>query len=693
MSDANDRVVDTEEGELTALKRRVEELEGELARARDSTRPEALARRRLRDAMDVAGIGIFDWDAATGSLYWSDAHHRIYDVSANGFDRTFEGVLERVHGDDRARIESTVRAALADIKPFELNHRIVRDGGEVRHVRVMGCPFADDDGRLAQMTGVVMDITEHQRSERELERMVRQLAEAQVIARMGSFEWSRDGREMQVSKEIYRIFDYEPSKDSASNAKRYFDYIHPDDLEEVERELAQARESEDGSFRFEHRIVRDDGEVHHVLVEGRFDREGDGGATRVIGTLKDVTQERQRAQADRTFEQRLLRSQKLEALGQLAGGVAHDFNNLLTAIMGNVAIMRRRATRADGQYATESVDAGLREIEQASRRATDLTRQLLAFGRRPIGRPDPVDLNQTITSMGEMLARLIGEHIHLDVDLDGGEQGMVVRADPTQLEQVILNLVINARDAMPEGGLLTLSTFRVEVDEAAAEGEPGAAGGAHIVIRVQDTGVGIPPEVVDRIFEPFFTTKPAGRGTGLGLATVYGAMRQARGHCAVQSAPGKGTIFDVRFPAALEEAAPSNEGQRVEPARGGEETILLCEDDDQVRQVTSEILRSRGYEVLEAADGHAALRIVDAGRVSVDLLLTDVVMPHVDGRTLARQFLEKEPNLPVVFVSGYTPDAPVDSSSSFPGPLVQKPFNAEELLLAVRRALDSAEER
>jgi CheY-like chemotaxis protein len=370
----------------------------------------------------------------------------------------------------------------------------------------------------------------------------------------------------------------------------------------------------------------------------------------------------------------------MEAIGNLAGGIAHDFNNLLTAIIGYLSFVQRRLPP------DAPVRDDLAEVERAARRAATLTSQLLSYARRQMVVPTSVDLNETVAGLTPMVRRLVGEDIEVDTQL--AETLGSVRVDPGQLEQVLLNLVANARDAMPSGGSLQLVTRNVAITSSAARAIPEARPGQYVALEVEDTGAGMTPEVQARIFEPFFTTKPPGAGTGLGLAMCYGIVRQAEGLILVESEPGRGTRFSVLLPRegadADTVAAPLLPGPVA-----GRETVLLVEDDPTVRVVTGRMLRELGYSVLEAGSASEARNVAASADGRIDLLLTDVVMPGGSGRELAQALTLARPGLPVVFMSGYTADVVlrqgiVQDQVAF----LSKPFTADSLAAVVRRSLD-----
>ena len=418
----------------------------------------------------------------------------------------------------------------------------------------------------------------------------------------------------------------------------------------------------------------------------------------ISATVRDVTdrleahaeRERLKAAAERErLEAQLHQSQRLESLGQLAGGVAHDFNNLLAVMLNYTTFVAEEidaaAEREGGPWAQVSRD--LQQVQRAGQRATELTHQLLAFGRREVVRPQVLDLNTVVAEVETLLQRTLGEHIQLHTTLTPGL--WPVLADPGQLEQVLVNLAVNARDAMPDGGTLSIDTVNVTVDGAAER--PDLHAGRYVKLRVGDTGTGIPPEIAERVFEPFFTTKPKGKGTGLGLATVYGIITQAGGTAEIQSSPGAGTAFSAYLPATDRQPAAVEEPAAAGPRSLGGETVLVVEDEAALREVICRILGRNGYHVLAADGGPEALKLAEHSTRSVDLLLTDVIMPHMLGKELAAKLCDRYPGIRVLYMSGYAQPVLASQGTLDPGViLVEKPFSEDVLLDRVRAALDPA---
>ena len=415
---------------------------------------------------------------------------------------------------------------------------------------------------------------------------------------------------------------------------------------------------------------------HRWTIRALFGWDGRTIAFQAIG--QDITRER-------FLEHQFRHGEKMRAVGQLAGGIAHDFNNILTAILGNAELAV--GALDDPEPSHQFIRDGLNQIEKSGRRAADLTRQLLMFSRRDVANPEVFDLNQVLKSMEKMLPRVISENIALQVTCSP-EPGFVL-ADASQMEQVVMNLAVNARDAMPDGGMLEIETRFKDLDEVYVRNHPGSQSGPHVMLAVSDNGEGIKKENLDRLFEPFFTTKPKDKGTGLGLATVYGIVQRFGGHVRVYSELGHGSTFKVYLP-LTEPKEPGPDGKtRVPRAEGGSETILVCEDEDSVRRLAVLQLRDAGYAVIEAENGDQALHQAAEADIPLDLLVTDVIMPQMDGKTLSRELTEAHPGLKTLFVSGYTASAIARHGILENGvEFIEKPFNRNELLSRVREILD-----
>jgi PAS domain S-box-containing protein len=531
---------------------------------------------------------------------------------------------------------------------------VYSDGRDLRiwEVRIGPIRF---EGNIVGLIATTTNVTEQRRAEADRDRFFSLSLDMLVVA-------SPDGKLKRLNPAFGDILGYHPDD---LIAKPFIDLVHPDDrartMEAFEGLLTGA------GIDLENRYRRRDGSYRVFSWRATVDPITHD----VYGVARDITKQR-------ATEAQLMQAQKMEAVGQLAGGVAHDFNNLMQAILGNTELAMTDAE------VTPDVVEHLREVQGASRRAADLTKQLLAFSRRQALRPVPVDLNGLIRQLNKMLRRLLPENI--SIDFIPGHNVDTVKVDPTQMEQVIVNLCVNARDAMQAGGRLTIETENVLINGRYVEAHPWAKPGRYVLLTVTDTGAGMSAEVREHIFEPFYTTKDSQHGTGLGLATVYGIVRQHNGMIHVYSEIDDGTTFKVYLP--VDARLATGVGDKLEPvAPGGQETVLLAEDEERVRRVMVQILERAGYRVIAAASGREAVRMLREQTEPVHLVILDVVMPELGGPETWEQIKSLRPDVRVLFTSGHADERHLKRLP--PGAvLVEKPFRMEDLLHTIRNQLE-----
>jgi signal transduction histidine kinase/CheY-like chemotaxis protein len=547
---------------------------------------------------------------------------------------------------------------------------ILGKGDDPRTYDVHLSPLLDWRGQLAGRVVVLRDITDHKRVEEGLRKAEREKALIlESISEIVTYQ-DRDLRIVWTNQAVDRTTS--PTANGPVGQHCYEAWQQRDrPCEECPVEKALNTGQPHGD-----RVVAPDQRTWSVRaypVRGAGDE--------IVGAVEVALDITERENLERQF----LQAQRMEAVGRLAGGVAHDFNNLLTAILGYTSLLLSESGLA------ESTRADLQEIQQAAHRAASLTRQLLAFGRKQILQPRTLDLNAVVSNLAKMIRRLVGEDIELITELDPALGS--VRADPGQIEQLIMNLIVNARDAMPHGGKLVLKTANLELDKTCDHGQADIEPGSYVMLAVSDTGLGMDRETLSRVFEPFFTTKEGGKGTGLGLSTVYGIVRQHGGTIWPYSEPGQGSTFKICLPRVDQVVDPQEANAAFIELLRGTETILLAEDEDGVRALTRTALQRYGYTVLEARDGVEAISICQQHEGPVHLLLTDVVMPGMSGRELAESLSPFRPETKVLYMSGHTDDAIVrhgilDSSV----PFLQKPFAVGVLIYKVREVLESRSE-
>lgn len=535
------------------------------------------------------------------------------------------------------------------------------------------------EGTVHRFYGFIVDISERRAAEASLRDSEERLRLAMETAHMAAWDWNVVADTVTHSHTFGPLFGLLPGA-QLGNLEKFMNVVHPEDRERIRQGIALSLETE-AAFTREYRTVWPDGTVHWLSSRGHtMHSDEDGTPVRMIGIVTDITERKQAEVTLKSTEDQLRQAQKMEAVGQLAGGVAHDFNNLLTVITGYTDLLMSNLP------AGAPMLPDLEEIRNAAERAAWLTRQLLAFSRRQVLAPQVLDLNVLIGNIEKMLHRLLGEDILAKTEL--APRLARIKADPGQIEQILMNLAVNARDAMPVGGHLTIETDTVLLDESYPKKSAEVPPGRYVLLTVSDTGCGIDAETQKRIFEPFFTTKEPGKGTGLGLSTVYGIVKQSNGFIWLYSEPGVGTTFKIYLPAIDEEIQTANTMPPVQQ-RIGVETILLVEDAASLRILTKKILELTGYTVLAAGNLTEALKLAEERNWAIHLLLTDVVMPEGSGPDVADRLKERCPELKVLYMSGYTGTAMVHQGILESGSqLFQKPYSPDALRQKVREVLD-----
>jgi two-component system cell cycle sensor histidine kinase/response regulator CckA len=628
-----------------------------------------ISERRYRSLFEGNVAGVFRTAMDGRYLDCNEAYARIYGYASREEVLASSSLARYAHAAEREERLAKLRKERLFTNKETLQRR--KDGSSIWVLHNLAL-LKDEQGNEF-IEGTILDVTERKRAEAEILEWKNRYEAAVLASRQIIYDWDPRTNRVTFGVNLEAILGY-PSDEIGGVKNRWRELIHPDDLERYVKEMDRVQAIGTEPLHIEYRVRKKNGPYFTVKDEGNYILDGSEKAGHLVGFITDITEQRM-------LEEQLRQSQKMEAVGRLAGGLAHDFNNLLTVIKGYSRMV------LDDPRREEKVRANVEHIDSAAERAASLTRHLLAFSRKQVLQPKVIDLNLLIENLDKMLRRLIGEDI-LVVTATAETLGSV-KADPGQIEQVIMNLVVNARDAMPNGGKLTIETANVELDADYAREHEGVRPGRYIMLAVSDTGSGMDLQTQARIFEPFFTTKELGRGTGLGLSTVYGIVKQSGGHIWVYSELNRGTTFKIYF-ARVDDPA----GKVQHPARSGvptegHETLLLVEDDEQVRELTHSVLVACGYHVLLAENGQAALKICEQHGRDIDLLVTDVVMPGISGREVASQVTARWPNIKVLYMSGYTENSIVHHGVLENGTFfLAKPFTPTTLANKVRGVLD-----
>ena len=676
---------------------------GVLVVCRDVTK-DYLAAAALRDreaelarVQQLGRIGGLEVDLRTGFRNRrSPEYLLIHGLPPDAANESHDDWVRRIHPEDREATEKKFRDAIASrVGEYTVQYRIIRPSdGETRWISVKSTIERDENGRAVRLVGAHTDVTEQvvaeqalRQSEERYRKLADQLAELNATLAQRVEEKTRErDRIWNVSQDLLVVADRSGVWQTVNPAwtrtlgwseaellDRTSEWLeHPDD-NGLTRTQVKKLGADGTTVRFESRFRHKDGSYRWLSWTGVSERE------RIYAVARDVTAEKAAAERLRATEEALLQSQKMEAVGQLTGGIAHDFNNLLTGIVGSLDLLQTRLN----QGRTDNVARYINAAMTSANRAAALTHRLLAFARRQPLIPKSVDVNQLVVSLEDLLRRTIGETI--DLQIVAAADLWSTLCDPNQLESALLNLAINARDAMPDGGRLTIATSNARLDSVTAE-TPALSPGDYVCIIVTDTGVGMSAEVAARAFDPFFTTKPIGQGTGLGLSMIYGFARQSNGHVIIDSRIGQGTKVRLYLPRHRGDidASQASAARMAEHAATGE-TVLVIEDEPVVRGVVLEMLAEQGYRTLEAVDGPSGLKILRSDQ-RIDLLVTDVGLPGMNGRQVADQARESRPDLKILFITGYAESVAIADGFLQPGmEMITKPFDLDHLASASAR--------
>ena len=625
---------------------------------------EALFHLISENAADM--IAVVDMEGRR--IYNSLSYHKTLGYSPEELQASL--AFEQIHPEDRERVKNAAEEARIRGTGKTLEYRFRHKTGNWLFIESTSSVIRNAQGRPEKLVIVNRDVTERKKAEQALRQSETGFRSMIEDAPYGILRANTAGTFLQVNPALQRMLGYELEEELMQRDLASEIFRHAEEYQRMTWLLTRAEEFKD----LEMEWTRKEGTPITVRCSGRRRGDGNGIPAYFEVFAEDVTEKR-------VLERQLRMAQKMEAIGRLSGGIAHDFNNLLGVIIGYSALLKKKLGESNVFY-----EHAL-EIEKAGQRAASLTRQLLAFSRQQVLTPAVLSLNALASDMEKMLPRLLGEDIEVSLTLDP-ELGQV-KADQSQLEQVIMNLAVNARDAMPTGGKLKILTANVQFDQAYIRNHPGSKVGDYVMLAVTDTGTGMNAETLAHIFEPFFTTKERGKGTGLGLATVYGIVKQSNGYIWVESKPGAGASFQIYLPQHVGQLVADKQKVDSGEKLRGSESILLVEDAEALRRLAQTFLEASGFHVSPAESGEKALEIVARCPGTFDLVLTDVVMPGMNGRVLAEQLLSRQPGIKVLYMSGYTDTFIAGHGVLDPGTnLLHKPFTEEILLRKVREVLD-----
>lgn len=634
---------------------------------------------RLTEAQQLASIGYWYWDINTGDVEWSMEIYNIFGLDFEKFKPNIDSIMAlSPWPEENNRDREIMQKAIEGKKSGYYEQRFLLPSGETGYYLSTFQGIYDDAGTLIAIKGAIQDITKRKRAEEALRSSEQRFRDLVEMLPEAVFETTLNLELTFANQRAHELFGY--TREDLSLGLNGIEMIAPEDRDRLMKNMQKRILGDDGG-RIEYMAQKKDGTVFPVLFHASPVLK-DNKVAGFRGILMDMT-ERKEAEKEKTrLEDQYRQAQKVESIGRLAGGVAHDLNNLLTPILGYSEML------IDDLEPNEIYDEALTEIYQAGMRARNLISQLLAFSRKQTLEYKTLDMNDIITGIKKLLRHTIREDIKIDII--SSPMQLIIRADIGQIEQVIINIAVNAQDAMPSGGTITIETGMVNHDKGYSDNHFGSKPGSYVMLAMSDNGTGMDSETREKIFEPFFSTKGE-MGTGLGMATVYGIIKQHSGNIFVYSEPEKGTTFKIYLPCySADQVTHPDTYNRKEDRKNGNETILLAEDNDNVRMLIKKILYRWNYNVIEAKNGTEALKMLDACGSKIHLLLTDVIMPEMNGRDLYSAALEKQPDLKVLYMSGYT-DSVIEHHGILNAGIsfIQKPFSHNALAAKIREVLDS----
>lgn len=665
----------------------IKKLEEKVSELEESKNSLNISQNRLAKAATIAKLGYWDYDVREDLFTFDDFFYAIFHTTAEkagGYKMKPQQYAERfLHPEDRNMVATEMQKALTTTDPDfsqQLEHRILYADGGVGYISVNYFIEKDKQGRTIRTFGVNQDITARRGAESALRESEKKLREAQELARLGYWTWDIKTGEVEWSDEIFKIFGQDPKTFTPRIDAIMALSPWPEEQERA-RELIERATQTHTPGSYEQKFLHPDNSIGYYFstFQGNYDEKGD--LVTIVGTVLDITGRKKAEAEKKVLENQLLQSQKMEAVGNLAGGVAHDFNNLLTVIQGHTQLLILEKNENDPDYHE------LKQIMSASSKAANLTRQLLLFSRKQVMEFKPVNLNETVTNLLKMIKRLIGENIKIETRLENSPRN--IEADEGNLEQVIVNLVVNARDAMPNGGLLTIQTANINLHEDDCQSVQNSRAGQFMCLSISDTGYGIPAEFMNKIFDPFFTTKEPGKGTGLGLSVVYGIIKKHNGWINVYSESGRGTVMKIYLP-TTEKIVMEETTQPVEIITypGSGEKILIVEDNADVRKFTEAVLNQNGYQTATAATANQAMNLFREEDGRFDLIISDVILPDRNGVLLAEDILQIKKEIPIILCSGYAEETLIQSiKMNRKFHFIQKPYQVQILLEHIHRIL------